>query len=82
MMDPIQKYLIKNELTLKRYRRFKRDRIAVLSVWVLPVMFFFSFTAELWANSVPQRFEISWSIVLFHYSKTTIRHSSIAMIFS
>jgi microcin C transport system permease protein len=53
MMDPIEKYLISNELTLKRYRRFKRDRVAVVSVWLLLVMFFFSFTAELWANSKP-----------------------------
>ncbi|WP_255490154.1 ABC transporter permease subunit [Bdellovibrio sp. KM01] len=53
MMDPIQKYLIKNELTLKRYKRFKRDRVAVISVWILLAMFFFSFTAELWANSHP-----------------------------
>lgn len=53
MMDPIQKYLIKNELTLKRYRRFKRDRLAVVSVWILLAMFFFSFTAELWANNRP-----------------------------
>ena len=53
MIDPIEKYLISNELTLKRYRRFKRDRTAVISVWVLLVMFFFSFTAELWANNRP-----------------------------
>ncbi len=53
MMDPIQKYLISNELTLKRYKRFKRDRVAVISMWVLLVMFFFSFTAELWANNKP-----------------------------
>ncbi|HWU43319.1 MAG TPA: hypothetical protein VN132_07775, partial [Bdellovibrio sp.] len=53
MMDPIQKYFIKNELTLKRYRRFKRDRIAVVSVWILLTMFFFSFTAEWWANNRP-----------------------------
>lgn len=53
MIDPIQKYLIKNELTLKRYRRFKKDRVAVLSVWILLTMFFFSFTAELWANNHP-----------------------------
>lgn len=53
MIDPIQKYLIKNELTLKRYRKFKKDKIAVASVWVLITMFFFSFTAELWANGKP-----------------------------
>lgn len=53
MIDPIEKYLITNELTLKRYKRFKRDRVAIISVWVLLVMFFFSFTAELWANNHP-----------------------------
>jgi microcin C transport system permease protein len=53
MTDPLIKYCIRNELTLKRYKRFKRDKVAVLSVWVLLVMFFFSFTAELWANNHP-----------------------------
>lgn len=53
MMDPIEKYLISNELTLKRYRRFKKDKVAVASIWVLLTMFFFSFTAELWANNKP-----------------------------
>lgn len=53
MMDPIQKYLIKNELTLKRYKRFKKDRVAVFSIWMLLVFFFFSFTAEIWANNKP-----------------------------
>ncbi len=45
--------LIDNELTLKRYRRFKRNKIAVVSVWLLSFLFFLSFTAELWANSKP-----------------------------
>lgn len=53
MMDPIERFCIRNELTLKRYRRFKRDRVATISVWLLLAMFFFSFTAELWANSKP-----------------------------
>lgn len=53
MIDPIEKYLIKNELAAKRYRRFKRDRLAVVSVWILLSMFFVSFTAELWANNRP-----------------------------
>jgi len=44
---------IKNELTLKRYRRFKRDKVAVFSVWALLFLFFISFTAELWANNKP-----------------------------
>lgn len=45
--------LIDNELTLKRYRRFKRNKLAVLSVWILGFLFFLSFTAELWANNQP-----------------------------
>lgn len=53
MIDPIEKYLVTNELTKKRYRRFKKDRAAVISVWILIVMFFLSFTAELWANNRP-----------------------------
>ncbi len=44
---------IKNDLTLKRYRRFKRNRVAMVSVWLLSILFFLSFTAELWANSKP-----------------------------
>lgn len=48
----IEKY-INNELTLKRYRRFKRNKVAVISVWFLGFLFFLSFTAEFWANSKP-----------------------------
>lgn len=53
MIDPIEKYLISDELTLKRYRRFKRNRSAVISVFVFLFMVFVSFTAELWFNSKP-----------------------------
>jgi microcin C transport system permease protein len=53
MMDPVEKFLIRDELTMKRYRRFKRNRSAVISVWIFLAMMFFSFTGELWANSVP-----------------------------
>lgn len=49
----IEKYLISNELTLKRYRRFKRNRSAVISVFILLFMIFVSFTAEFWFNSKP-----------------------------
>lgn len=52
MMDPVEK-LITNELTMKRYRRFKRNRAAVISVFVFLFMIFVSFTAELWFNSKP-----------------------------
>ena len=53
MMDPLEKFIIRDELTLKRYRRFKRNRSAVISIWIFMAMIFFSFTAELWSNSVP-----------------------------
>lgn len=53
MIDIFEKYFITNELTLKRYRRFKRDKTAVLSAWGLALLFVLSFTAEFWANSKP-----------------------------
>ncbi|WP_413289108.1 ABC transporter permease subunit [Bdellovibrio sp. HCB337] len=53
MMNFVEKYLIRSELTLKRYRRFKRNRAAVISVFVFAFMIFVSFTAEFWANSKP-----------------------------
>lgn len=48
----IEKY-IDNDLALKRYRRFKRNKIALISLWILGLLFFTSFTAEFWANSKP-----------------------------
>jgi len=53
MIDPIEKFIVRDELTLKRYRRFKRNRSAVISVWIFMLMVFVSFTAEFWANSAP-----------------------------
>ncbi|MBC7754428.1 MAG: ABC transporter permease subunit [Moraxellaceae bacterium] len=52
-MGLIENNLIKNELTLKRYRRFKRNKMAVFSVWMVFLLMFFSFTAEFWANNSP-----------------------------
>ena len=49
----IEKFVIRNELTLKRWRRFKKNRTAVVSSWVLILIAFFSMTAEFWANSKP-----------------------------
>lgn len=51
-----------NELSLKRWRRFKAHRSAIVSVWVLLLLGFFSITAEFWANSKP--------IYLKHHGKT------------
>lgn len=44
---------IKNELTLRRWRRFKSRRAAMISVWALLVLSFLSLTAEMWSNSKP-----------------------------
>jgi len=44
---------ITNDLTMKRWRRFKRNRSAMVWCWILIVLTFFSFTAEFWANSTP-----------------------------
>jgi len=48
----IEKY-IKNEDTLKKYRRFKSRRVSVLSCWLILLGCFFSFSAEFWANNKP-----------------------------
>jgi microcin C transport system permease protein len=44
---------IKNENTVKSWRRFKRNRSAVLCCVLLGVLLFMSMTAELWANRKP-----------------------------
>lgn len=49
----IEKYLIKNDLTLKRWRRFKSLKRAVAASWVFLFLIFLSATAEFWANSAP-----------------------------
>jgi len=49
----IERCLIRNQLTLKRYRKFKRNKTALFSVGFLLTLSFFSFTANFWANSKP-----------------------------
>lgn len=44
---------ITNDLTRKRWRYFKRRKLAVISCWILMLCSLFSFTAEYWANSKP-----------------------------
>lgn len=44
---------IKNDESLKKWKRFKANRLAVFSSWVLLLALFFSFTAEFWANNKP-----------------------------
>ena len=49
----IESYFIRNDITLKRWRRFKSHRLGVAAIWILLVMMFFSFSAEFWANRKP-----------------------------
>lgn len=44
---------IQNDLTLKRWRRFKKIRRSMVSVWIFAFLLIVSATAELWANSKP-----------------------------
>ncbi len=44
---------IKNENSLRAWRRFKKNKSAIFSVVLLLLIFFFSATAELWANRKP-----------------------------
>jgi microcin C transport system permease protein len=45
--------LIKNEISLKRYRRFRANKTAFFSLIMIFCLVFLSFTAEFWANSKP-----------------------------
>ncbi len=45
--------LFKNELNLRRYRRFKANKSAVISTFILLILIFFSVTANIWANNKP-----------------------------
>ncbi len=45
--------LIKNELTLKRYRAFKKSKRNVVATVLFLVILFLSLTSEMWANNKP-----------------------------
>ena len=45
--------LIKNDLTLKRWRSFKTRRLSWFSLWAIVFFIFISIAAEFWANSKP-----------------------------
>lgn len=48
----IEKWL-KNDLSLKRWKKFKSNRTTMVSLSILIVAIFFSLTAELWCNNKP-----------------------------
>ncbi len=45
--------IFRDELSLRRYKKFKKNKLAVISTWMLLLFVFLSFTAEFWANSKP-----------------------------
>lgn len=57
----IEKF-IKNDDSLKKWRRFKSRKLAVISSWLVGIACLFSFTAEFWANSKP---------LILHYQNQT-----------
>ena len=48
----IEKF-VKNELTLKRIKRFKNQKRALISLYAIALILLVSLTAEFWANSRP-----------------------------
>lgn len=69
----IEKY-IKNDISKKRYRRFKSHRLGAAAVWLLIALMLFSFTAELWANSKPlvMKYKEQTYFPVFKYYHPTI----------
>jgi len=53
---------IKNELKLKQWRRFKKNRLAVLSAIIVLIVTVLSLSAEIWANSKPVMMSYKGSI--------------------
>lgn len=58
----IEKYFIKNELTKKRWRRFKNQRVSLVALWIFFVFIFISLTAEFWSNEKPIVFSYQGNI--------------------
>ena len=79
-MALVEGRLITNELTLKRYRRFKRNKLAVASSWLIFLFLFFSMTAEFWANSKPivMKYQGTYYVPLvFNYHPTVFNREDI-----
>jgi len=76
----IEGRLITNDLTLKRYRRFKRNKIAVFSSLMIMFLVFLSLTAEFWANSKPIVMKYQGSLyapIIFDYHPTVFGREDI-----
>jgi microcin C transport system permease protein len=59
--------ILKNEESLRKWERFKKRKLAVMSCWVLIIACFLSFTAEFWANSKPVflKYNNEWHFPVF-----------------
>jgi microcin C transport system permease protein len=44
---------LKKDLSKKRWKKFKKNKVAMVSIGILLTLFFFSFTAEFWSNNKP-----------------------------
>lgn len=74
----IERY-IQNELTLKKWRRFKKNRLAVAASIVVAIITFISLTAEIWANSKPVVLSYKGSLyfpAIKHYHPTAFDANS------
>ncbi len=49
----IEKYLIKSNQTLKKWRKFKSNRKSFIASWIFLCILFLSLTAEFWSNNKP-----------------------------
>jgi microcin C transport system permease protein len=52
-VDRVARKFLRHELSFRRWRRFRKNKMASVSVVVFVVLSFFSFTAEIWANRAP-----------------------------
>ena len=71
----IEKYLITNSQSLKRWRRFKANRNSVIASWFFLFILLLSVTAEIWANNKPIMMSYKGSIyfpVLKNYHPTDL----------
>jgi microcin C transport system permease protein len=71
---------ITDELTLKRYKRFKKRKSAIIAVATFSFLVFLSLTAELWANNKPILMFFDGRLlvpVYFDYHPTTFGRSDI-----
>ncbi len=80
MIGLIEKYFVTNELTKKRLKRFKKNKLAVYSLWAFLILTLFSFTAEVWSNSKPIVMKYDQKIyfpILFDYHPTEFKRDDI-----